>query len=125
MMGALYCRQAHVSALTFEIVEETYAEPARGSTPLDLSALPGLKSLTVRVALLALSCSETGWVLPTAPWPPAAFYSSNNAASASGSDASSSNAEATTIHAHPYGLEAFWTCGLRPSHPPPPPVCRY
>eukprot|EP00198_Chlamydomonas_reinhardtii_P011760 XP_001701097.1 predicted protein [Chlamydomonas reinhardtii] len=39
--------QAHVSALTFEIVEETYAEPARGSTPLDLSALPGLKSLTV------------------------------------------------------------------------------
>ncbi|KAG2425596.1 hypothetical protein HXX76_013639 [Chlamydomonas incerta] len=39
--------QAHVSALTFEIVEETYAEPARGATPLDVSALPGLKSLTV------------------------------------------------------------------------------
>ncbi|PNG99317.1 hypothetical protein TSOC_014907, partial [Tetrabaena socialis] len=39
--------QPHVSALTFEIVEETYAEPARGAGPLDLSALPGLKSLTV------------------------------------------------------------------------------
>ncbi|GFR46097.1 hypothetical protein Agub_g7564 [Astrephomene gubernaculifera] len=39
--------QAHISALTFEIVEETYAEPARCATPLELSALPGLKSLTV------------------------------------------------------------------------------
>ncbi|GLC45695.1 hypothetical protein PLESTF_000472200 [Pleodorina starrii] len=39
--------QPHVTALTFEIVEETYAEPARCATPLELSALPGLKSLTV------------------------------------------------------------------------------
>ncbi|GLI66930.1 hypothetical protein VaNZ11_010960, partial [Volvox africanus] len=39
--------QSHVSALTFEIVEETYAEPSRCATPLELSALPGLKSLTV------------------------------------------------------------------------------
>ncbi|GIL48933.1 hypothetical protein Vafri_5422 [Volvox africanus] len=39
--------QLHVSALTFEIVEETYAEPSRCATPLELSALPGLKSLTV------------------------------------------------------------------------------
>ncbi|EFJ47312.1 hypothetical protein VOLCADRAFT_117847, partial [Volvox carteri f. nagariensis] len=39
--------QQHVSALTFEIVEETYPEPSRCATPLELSALPGLKSLTV------------------------------------------------------------------------------
>lgn len=40
-------QQSHVVALTFEIVEETYAEPSRCATPLELSALPGLKSLTV------------------------------------------------------------------------------
>ncbi|KXZ45603.1 hypothetical protein GPECTOR_53g96 [Gonium pectorale] len=39
--------QSHISALTFEIVEETYAEPARSPSPLELSGLPGLKSLTV------------------------------------------------------------------------------
>ncbi|KAG2484602.1 hypothetical protein HYH03_016643 [Edaphochlamys debaryana] len=37
----------HISALTFEIVEETYAEPARQPSPLELSLLPGLKRLTV------------------------------------------------------------------------------
>ncbi len=39
--------QPHVTGLIFEIVEETYAEPSRGSAPLDLSGLPGLKALTV------------------------------------------------------------------------------
>lgn len=41
------CLQPHVTGLIFEIVEETYAEPSRGSAPLDLSGLPGLKALTV------------------------------------------------------------------------------
>ncbi len=64
MAHTVAAAQAHVTSLTFEVVEETYVEPQRTGAPLELSALPGLKSLTVRDCTLPVSC-----LVPRTRWP--------------------------------------------------------